>query len=322
MEITNTQDLKLKAKDIDLLYSRGYLKYADYLKLITPASFSWGLWVQRLFLFLGSALLLAGVICFFAFNWQDMGRFLKLSMPFAAFAALCSLAVWRGLDSLGGKVLSLSAGVMIGVFFAVYGQVYQTGADAWQLFATWALFLLPLAVLTRFSGMWLVFAAVLNAFLVFYPLHQMVGKDNIFLVFTLVNGAFLIASEFFSNKLKCMGEPFFKALFYAAVLASLVIPAWMYLFGSKNFISFTLFWFFNAAGIWYFLKNKKNITLIGLSAASLAFMILMIIYKVLNPLHHGFESIKLLVLAVMAIVVFTAAAVFVIKANKYIKGAK
>ena len=34
------------------------------------------------------------------------------------------------------------------------GQTYQTGADPWQLFATWALLLLPLAALGRSPLLW------------------------------------------------------------------------------------------------------------------------------------------------------------------------
>jgi hypothetical protein len=45
-------------------------------------------------LVLGGVLLLAAVICFFAYNWADMGLLLKLGLPLAGLV-LCGAGVWR-----------------------------------------------------------------------------------------------------------------------------------------------------------------------------------------------------------------------------------
>ncbi|MET0204922.1 MAG: DUF2157 domain-containing protein [Casimicrobiaceae bacterium] len=50
---------------------------------------------------------------------------------------MIALAVWRGLDTLPGKA-ALVAALLAGALLALVGQVYQTGADTFELFAAWA----------------------------------------------------------------------------------------------------------------------------------------------------------------------------------------
>ena len=52
--------------------------------------------------------------------------------------------------------------VLVGALLAVYGQVYQTGADAWQLFAGWAALIAGWAVAGRFVPLWMLVAVLTN----------------------------------------------------------------------------------------------------------------------------------------------------------------
>lgn len=65
------------------------------------------------------------------------------------------LPLTRGLYSTAGRFGLFACGILGGALMAVFGQVYQTGADDWELFRAWALFLLPLALLGRQTGLWL-----------------------------------------------------------------------------------------------------------------------------------------------------------------------
>ncbi len=67
--------------------------------------------------------------------------------------ALAILIWWRWYDAVSRTAL-LAAGFLFGALFAVFGQIYQTGADSWELFRAWALILLPLALLSRQGGLW------------------------------------------------------------------------------------------------------------------------------------------------------------------------
>ena len=92
------------------------------LRIIRPAR-AWWLWTSRLLLALGAALVIAGVVFFFAFNWSEIPPLAKLGMV-QALVAVCAIAAWWiGLDSAGGKVLLLAASMIVGVLLAVFGQI-------------------------------------------------------------------------------------------------------------------------------------------------------------------------------------------------------
>ena len=50
----------------------------------------------------------------------------------------------------------------------MFGQVYQTGADPYSLFLTWALLILPWAVIGRQAGIWLLLQVLLNLTVIMY----------------------------------------------------------------------------------------------------------------------------------------------------------
>lgn len=116
----------------------------------------------------GAALFLAGVVCFFAYNWAALGALFKFALPLLGFLLCAFGAYYKGLDTGAGKVFSFAAGLFTGVFFAVYGQVYQTGAFVYEFCLAWALCLLPLAALAANRWLWLLWAAVGNAYLLSY----------------------------------------------------------------------------------------------------------------------------------------------------------
>lgn len=51
---------------------------------------------------------------------------------------------------------------MVGVFMAVFGQIYQTGADSYTLFLTWAIMILPWVIMAQFLPLWVLWLVVAN----------------------------------------------------------------------------------------------------------------------------------------------------------------
>ncbi|MEM6456810.1 MAG: DUF2157 domain-containing protein, partial [Acidobacteriota bacterium] len=119
--------------------------------LISPSTLA--RWLDHGLLFLGLGLALSGVVFFFAYNWEGMHRLVKLGLVEAGIAAAFSVAALSGLSGLRGKLALLTSSVLVGVCLAVFGQVYQTGADPWELFASWALLILPWTLLSRFQAL-------------------------------------------------------------------------------------------------------------------------------------------------------------------------
>lgn len=129
---------------------------------ITPPPADWRAFLGRLTLWLGTISLAASIIFFFAFNWDDLGRFAKFGLVEAAILAGLAL-LWRfDLDGIAGKAILLLLSLLVGALLALTGQIYQTGADSFQLFAWWAVLILPWVLVSRFTPLWLVWLALLN----------------------------------------------------------------------------------------------------------------------------------------------------------------
>jgi uncharacterized membrane protein len=131
--------------------------------------------------------LAAGVVFFVAANWSRIavfGRFALLELLLIVFAAL---AVTRPPPRFVGRGALLLAFVTAGALLALFGQTYQTGADVYELFLTWALLGLPLVALARWgvtSACWIL---VLNTALLLYCGWSPVGG----LLWVLMGGVHL-----------------------------------------------------------------------------------------------------------------------------------
>ena len=81
---------------------------------------------------------------------------------------------------------------LVGPLLTVYGQAYQTGADAWELFLGWGLLVLPWVALARFGPLWLFELLVVNVGLSLYSTQVLGGRDAVFfellLALALLNG--------------------------------------------------------------------------------------------------------------------------------------
>jgi uncharacterized membrane protein len=127
-----------------------------------PDAALWRWFLDRLALWLGVALCAAGVICFIAANWEHIGKFARLYGMQALLVAAVAVAARLGLSRLGGQAALWLAMVLLGGLLALIGQMYQTGADTWELFALWAALALPWAFAGRHAALWLLWVAIAN----------------------------------------------------------------------------------------------------------------------------------------------------------------
>ena len=110
----------------------------------------------RVALMLTAALLLgAGLVFWVAANWAAQTRTFKLHLLQAAVAIPLAAAL---LLPAGRSVLRIALALLgtlaLGGLLAYIGITYQTGADAWQLFATWAALALPIVLVLRSDWLW------------------------------------------------------------------------------------------------------------------------------------------------------------------------
>ncbi len=100
---------------------------------------------------LAAAMVGLGLVFWIAANWATLGRFGRFAVLQGAIVAMGVGAMLRPAWRAPMALLVLLA---TGALFAYFGQTYQTGADAWQLFVLWAALSLPLALAVRSDLLW------------------------------------------------------------------------------------------------------------------------------------------------------------------------
>lgn len=195
----------------------------------SPSSRDWVQFLTSALLLLGAGLLLSGIVCFFAFNWADLGRFAKFGVLQAAVAVCAALGWWK-LANLSGRVALFAAAVLVGPLLGVYGQTYQTGADPWGLFWFWALLILPWAVAAHFTALWMLVITLFDTALVLYWIQVAEVPDNgwfiVFVWFAAIHAAAVIAWEAQYRRVRpWLDEEWAPRLLVSAAFVALLIPA-------------------------------------------------------------------------------------------------
>jgi uncharacterized membrane protein len=146
----------------------GHVAHALRIAGAIPDPVEWRLFVDRLLLGLAVALAGAGVVFFVAANWQALGRFGKFALVEAAIVLALGACWYFGLASRAGKAALGAAALCTGALLALVGQVYQTGADTWELFAAWAVAIAVWVAVARMPALWLLWLGLVNIALALY----------------------------------------------------------------------------------------------------------------------------------------------------------
>ena len=143
----------------------------------TPDAKDWNAFLSRTLTLLGSVMLLAGAICAVAFNWTRIGKFGKFALVEVAIV-IAALIGWRLLPRLSGRLALFGAAVLVGPLLAIYGQTYQTGADPYGLFLTWAALIVPWVIVARFPLLWILLIGLLDLGMMLWW-SQVVGTEDL-----------------------------------------------------------------------------------------------------------------------------------------------
>ena len=123
---------------------------------------AWLRFLQVFTLTLGSGLMLAGIIFFFAYNWELMHRFVKMGIAVALILAVFTAAIKVKMSDFTRKITVFALCVLVGVFWAIFGQVYQTKADSYVFFLSWAFCILVGVYIADFYPLWTFFIALFS----------------------------------------------------------------------------------------------------------------------------------------------------------------
>jgi uncharacterized membrane protein len=122
----------------------------------------WSKFIKTFLMSLGIAFLVSGVIFFFAYNWASLHKFIKLGLVQVLLIAMVGVAVFSKWNKNVRGIILLGAGMLVGALFAVFGQIYQTGANAYDFFFGWTVFIALWVFVSNFGPLWLLFLALIN----------------------------------------------------------------------------------------------------------------------------------------------------------------
>lgn len=193
----------------------------------TPAPAEWQRFLSTALALLGAGLLLAGAVCFVAYNWDRIGRFGKFALIELAITA-CALVAWRRLSKMSGRIALFAAAVLVGPLLAIYGQTYQTGADPYGLFLTWMLLIIPWAVAARLSALWILVLGLADLTVVLFSTQVLAPSDKDMLYPALVIAALhVIALATWEWQIRRAGPWLEDVWAPRAVIASGFVAVWI-----------------------------------------------------------------------------------------------
>lgn len=163
-------------RTIEQLLSQGTLpiEKADTAALfldVYPSKRTWLQFFDKALLVIGAVALVLSLVLFIAYNWLYMGKLAKFALVEGALVITIALYValsFRRRFAFVRQLLLLIASIITGSLLALFGQVYQTGADTWQLFFGWAVLITPWVIIARFPALWLLWLGLINSVTLFY----------------------------------------------------------------------------------------------------------------------------------------------------------
>ncbi len=211
----------------------GHIKahqYTSALEIFRNKDF-WNSWAIKALFGLGIGQILAGIIFFFAHNWFGLADEMKFSI--VGGGILFSGLAWvvLKLDNPVAQAFGISATVLVGVMFAVFGQVYQTPALLHTPFVLWAVLTLPFAAVSRNVAHWTVWIIIALVALFayaetgFYIAGKPLAADFLILIAAWISTLSLIALDLFIRPDYQWARAGWFRLFLLAVCCGLYISA-------------------------------------------------------------------------------------------------
>ncbi len=275
------------------LIDPGHIDKALALVGVYPSTESWQRFLDKLLLWLGCLSIAFSVLFFIAFNWELLGRFAKFAMVEALIIAAIA-TYWRLSDHpLMSKVALLMAAIFLGVLLALFGQTYQTGADPWQLFFTWAMLMLPWAAVGRFPAIWLLWLALLNTATVLY--YDTFGRlfgvfyssdESLYWTLFAFNVLALVIWELLASQWDWLDERW--SLRFIAT-ASGVIVTWLatQAIVDSNHTWGVLVWLAFTIGLYVFYRHFKHDLFMLSGAALSSITVIMVFLNSVLPISGG-----------------------------------
>ncbi|RST70841.1 DUF2157 domain-containing protein [Candidatus Aquarickettsia rohweri] len=314
------QQIPANRKLVEKLYSHGKItkKTREYaLNLLYPHD-QWILWISRLLLTIGSALILSGIIYFVAFNWSKITPSIKIySIQFGIISCLIG-AYFYSLQHINGKILLLFGSILIGAFMVTFSQIYQTGANSYQLFMMWSLLTFGWTLISNFAAQWIFWLIITNIFFVlWWEQAAQPTREIEFMIFTymaLLNGIALALREYciITKTCKWLEAKWIRLVLTIVVLLIMLIPIVIWIIypsiATKSIIFSSIIGFVGHGIAYYFYRYKlPDMWSLTATIISSCFIIECYICKtlVVKPLWESY-AFTYMIMGILTLGIFTA----------------
>ena len=202
---------------------------------------AWQKFFRLFFISLGIGFTVSGIISFFAYNWADMHRYAKIGLVELLIIITTALALFAKINISIKNIILTGASGLAGVLFALFGQIYQTGANAYDFFLVWTLCITLWVLVSNFAPLWLLYLVLINTTLVLY--HQQTVEDwfGVFILTLLfiINAIVLIIATIISKykKITVVPDWFLNTLFLAVTIFAtigIILGIFDHYWDSKN----------------------------------------------------------------------------------------
>ena len=233
----------------------------------------WNWFIKIFLLSLGVGFTTAGIIFFFAYNWADLHKFAKLGLVQGVLIATTLSIFIPAFSSTTKNIILTGASVLVGVLFAVFGQIYQTGANAYDFFMGWSVFITLWVFVSNFPPMWLIHIILINTTLYLYSEQVAYYWEDrtVFIAHFALNLFFLISTELLLRMRKHIHIPLWFtnaiALLTAFFATTGVIIELFDYYENSNYILFLIAFLVYAFGVYYAI-NQKSIFYLAVIAFS------------------------------------------------------
>lgn len=237
---------------------------------------------------LGWILIAAGIICFTAFNWFQLNDFTKLAI--AETALICSfgsilLTKKSHHQCIAGGIFA----IVIGAFWAVFGQIYQINSSIYHFTLVWGICLLPFAIILRQQFITIVTALLFYSTLMAYlPLHHHIFRFNS-LTSVAISALFTFAIIFAKRfKVPSITSPICY-LFFSITLMTLLGSSLDFLFRDNTTTIWLITLISSMIAIFIFIHLNEK----GMMVALYIYTIFMLLLRIFSLSHLDAISLTL-----------------------------
>lgn len=275
---------------------------------------AWLKFLRLFFIGLGVCFTTAGILFFFAYNWADLHKFIKMGLIQGLLIVITLVIVFSKIRLDIKQILLTGASMLVGVLFAVFGQVYQTGANAYDFFLSWTLFITLWTLVSNFAPLWLLFIGLVNTTIVLYAQQVAYNWEPIFILTILfvINLLFLTITILGKTFIEEIDPPnwFTNILSLAVVSCSTMgICLGIFDFEPSFYLLLILTIAFYGLGIRYGLEQKRSFYL-----AIIPFSLIIIISALLLKIADDWSIFFLI--SIFVIVSVTVLIIQLIKLQK------